>query len=210
MMKMKHLLPLICLSLLATSCKKEDMGSQPKDKVYQESQFFADGTSARPFVMGTVARGSIHDDIQLYHGFDLDNTHYVDHFPDHYPTEADGPFPVKGVALKRVLDRGKEQFTIFCSMCHGDAGDGRGIIVERGFVPPPSYHIDRLRTAPVGHFFDVISVGYGAMYAYGDRIAPADRWAIVAYIRTLQMSQGSKLAELDPALQKAAKQVEAQ
>ncbi len=82
-------------------------------------------------------------------------------------------------------------------MCHGDAGDGHGIIVQRGFVPPPSYHLDRLRQAPVGHIFDVITNGYGAMYSYGDRISPADRWAIVAYIRTLQMSQATPVKQLD-------------
>jgi mono/diheme cytochrome c family protein len=105
---------------------------------------------------------------------------------DGVPT--DGPFPTSGEALREVLARGQERFNIYCSMCHGQTGDGNGMIVQRGFVRPPSYHIDRLRTAPVGHFYQVITNGYGAMYSYGDRIPPADRWAIVAYIRTLQAS----------------------
>jgi mono/diheme cytochrome c family protein len=88
-------------------------------------------------------------------------------------------------------------------MCHGDAGDGHGIIPERGFFPPPTYQLDRLRQAPVGHIFDVITNGYGAMYSYGDRISPADRWTIVAYIRTLQMSQATPARQLDaPEMQK--------
>jgi mono/diheme cytochrome c family protein len=117
-------------------------------------------------------------------------------FPDHYPTESDSPFPTRGPQLRQILQRGQQQFTIYCSMCHGDAGDGRGIIVERGFAIPPNYNLDRLRTTPVGHLFDVITNGYGAMYSYGDRISPADRWTIVAYIRTLQMTQGIPAADL--------------
>jgi mono/diheme cytochrome c family protein len=176
-------------------CWKENMGSQPKAKPMQESIFFADGTTARPLVEGTVARGDLDLDSHLYRGF-VDGRLALT-FPEHYPTEADGPFPTHGSALRSVLTRGREQFTIYCSMCHGDAGDGRGIIPERGFFPPPTYHLDRLRQAPVGHFFDVISNGYVAMYSYGDRISPADRWAIVAYIRTLQMSQATPAQQLD-------------
>jgi mono/diheme cytochrome c family protein len=174
-------------ALLLTGCWKENMGSQPKAKPMEESVFFADGTTARPLPLGTVPRGGLRLDSLLYYGFI--NGKPADIFPTHYPTENDGPFPLRGPALRRVLGQGRQQFTIFCSMCHGDAGDGQGIIVQRGMVPPPSFHIDRLRQAPVGHLFDVITNGYGQMYSYGDRISPADRWAIVAYIRTLQMSQ---------------------
>jgi mono/diheme cytochrome c family protein len=181
--------------LLLAGCWKENMGSQPKAKPMQESVFFADGTTARPLVEGTVARGDLELDSHLYRGF-VDGRLALT-FPEHYPTETDGPFPTRGPGLRLVLARGREQFTIYCSMCHGDAGDGHGIIAERGFFPPPTYHLDRLRQAPVGHIFDVITNGYGAMYSYGDRISAADRWAIVAYIRTLQMSQATPARQLD-------------
>jgi mono/diheme cytochrome c family protein len=183
------------LPLLAAGCWRENMGSQPKAKPMQESVFFADGSTARVPVPGTVARGDEELDSHLYRGF-VDGRPATN-FPGHYPTEADGAFPTQGPALRSVLTRGRQEFTIYCAMCHGDAGDGHGIIVERGLVPPPSYAIDRLRLAPVGHFFDVITNGYGAMYSYGDRISPADRWAIVAYIRTLQMSQAAPANQLD-------------
>jgi len=181
--------------LLLTGCWKENMSSQPKAKPMQESDFFADGTTARPLVEGTVARGDLELDSHLYRGF-VDGKPALA-FPEHYPTEMDGPFPTRGPALRAVLTDGQEQFTIYCSMCHGDAGDGHGIIAERDFFPPPNYQLDRLRQAPIGHIFDVITNGYGAMYGYGDRISPADRWAIVAYIRTLQMSQGIPAQQLD-------------
>jgi mono/diheme cytochrome c family protein len=187
-------LPAVGLLLLA-GCWKENMGSQPKAKPMQESVFFADGTTARPLVEGTVSRGDLELDSHLYRGF-VDGKP-AQTFPEHYPTETDGPFPTRGSALRFVLARGQEQFTIYCSMCHGDAGDGHGIIPERGFFPPPTYNLDRLRQAPVGHIFDVITNGYGAMYSYGDRISAADRWAIVAYIRTLQMSQATAVQQLD-------------
>lgn len=181
--------------LLIGGCWRENMGSQPKAKPFQESVFFSDGTTARPLVLGTVARGDLELDSHLYRGF-VDGKPALT-FPEHYPTEADGPFPTRGPELASVLRHGQEEFTIYCAMCHGDAGDGHGIIVQRGFVPAPSYHLDRLRQAPVGHFFDVITNGYGAMYSYGDRISADDRWAIVAYIRTLQMSQAAPAGELD-------------
>jgi mono/diheme cytochrome c family protein len=181
--------------LFAAGCWRENMGSQPKAKPMQESVFFADGTTARPLVEGTVPRGDLELDSHLYRGFAEGKPATT--FPEHYPTEADGPFPTRGAALGAVLRRGRDEFTIYCAMCHGDAGDGRGIIMQRGFVPPPSYHLDRLRVAPVGHIFDVITNGYGAMYSYGDRVSPADRWAIVAYIRTLQMSQAMPVKQID-------------
>jgi mono/diheme cytochrome c family protein len=189
---------LLCAALLFTAdgCMREDMGSQPKAKTMQESVIFADETTARPLVDGTVARGAAELDSHFNAGF-VDGKPAIN-FPDHYPTETDGPFPTGGPALRNVLTRGREQFTIYCAMCHGDAGDGRGMIVQRGMVPPPSYHIDRLRQAPVGHLFDVITSGYGQMFSYGDRVAPADRWAIAAYIRTLQMSQAMPTKNLQP------------
>jgi mono/diheme cytochrome c family protein len=183
------------MALLSAGCWRENMGSQPKAKPEQQSYFFADGATARPTVPGTIARGDLELDSHLYRGF-VDGKPALT-FPEHYPTQADGPFPTRGEPLASILRQGREDFTIYCSMCHGDGGDGRGIIVERGFVPPPNYNVDRLRVAPVGHIFDVITNGYGAMYSYGDRISPADRWAIVAYVRTLQMSQAAPVKQLD-------------
>jgi mono/diheme cytochrome c family protein len=104
---------------------------------------------------------------------------------------------------KELLDRGRQRFDIYCATCHGYTGDGDGMIVQRGFLPPPSYHSDRLRQAPVGHFFDVISNGFGAMPSYADQVPVTDRWAIVAYIRALQLSQNAPLDDV-PAAARAA------
>jgi mono/diheme cytochrome c family protein len=98
-----------------------------------------------------------------------------------------------------LVERGQERFRINCRPCHSELGDGQGMVVQRGFPPPPSYHIDRLRNGPTQHFYDVITHGYGAMYPFADRVVPADRWAIAAYIRALQRSQNATLAEVRPA-----------
>jgi len=141
------------------------------------SPFFDDGRSARPLVEGTLPRGRIAED-----SFFL-------------PKDSDVfPFPV----TQQVLERGRERFNIYCSVCHGRLGDGDGMIVRRGFRRPPSYHIDRLRQAPAGHFFDVITNGFGAMPDYAAQVSPRDRWAIIAYIRALQLSQHYPAAELPP------------
>lgn len=108
------------------------------------------------------------------------------------------PLPI----TRELLNRGRERYNIYCSPCHDYTGNGYGMIVQRGFQAPPSYHIDRLRNAPDGHLFDVISRGYGAMYSYGDRIDAGDRWAIVAYVRALQRSQNQPVQELNPQEQK--------
>jgi len=129
-----------------------------------------------------VALGNLRTDPLLYAG--LENGQPAATFP----------FTI----TQTVLQQGQERYNIFCTPCHGYDGYGKGMIVQRGFSPPPSFHQDRLRTAPVGHFFDVITNGYGAMYSYGDRIPPADRWAIIAYIRALQLSQDAKLADVPP------------
>ncbi len=110
----------------------------------------------------------------------------------------DMPPPKPPPVTEALLTRGQERFDIYCAPCHGRTGDGDGVIVQRGFPRPPSYHIDRLRQAPIQHFYDVISNGYGAMYPYAARVAPADRWAIVAYIRALQASQDAKVADVPP------------
>jgi hypothetical protein len=162
------------LALTCAGCRL-DMHVEPRYNPYDPSSFFADGMSARMPVSGTVPRGDLRlgPDELLYTG--KLNGEVADAFP----------FPV----TREVLERGRERYNIFCSPCHGLGGDGDGMIVQRGFRRPPSYHIDRLVKAPAGHFFDVITNGFGLMFPYGYRVEPRDRWAIVAYIRALQLSR---------------------
>lgn len=170
------------LLLLATGCR-QDMHNQPKYKPLAGSEFFADGRASRPLMEGTIARGHLKTDEHLYTG--KVGGKPVDTFP----------FPV----TRPVLERGRERFNIYCAVCHGRDGNGGGMIVQRGFRRPPSYHIDRLRQAPAGHFFDVMTNGFGAMYSYASRLSVEDRWAIVAYIRALQLSQNATLNDVPPA-----------
>jgi cytochrome c553 len=157
------------------------MFNQPSTQPLSRNDFFQDNQMAsRPVVMHTVARGQLREDEAFYTG--KIGTNLVTTFP----------MPV----TRELLERGRERFDIYCSVCHGRTGEGNGMIVQRGFPVPPSYHIDRLRQAPVGHFFDVMTQGYGIMYSYSERVKPEDRWAIAAYIRALQLSQNMKLAEL--------------
>lgn len=156
------------------------MHVQPKILPLAPSQFFDDGRSARPVVPGTIARGHLHADELLYTG--KINGAVADAFP----------FPM----TRKDIERGQERFNIFCAPCHGRLGNGQGMIVQRGFPAPPSYHIDRLRQAPAGHFFDVMTNGFGAMFSYASRVGPEDRWRIVAYIRALQLSQHSTVASV--------------
>jgi mono/diheme cytochrome c family protein len=145
-----------------------------------KSDFFADERSARPLIPGTVARGDLRSDAYFYTGKIGDS-------PGDFM-----PFPV----TDEVLARGRERFNIYCSPCHSRLGDGNGIIPQRGFRHPPSYHIERLRKAPLGYFFDVMTNGFGAMPDYASQIEPRDRWAIVAYIRALQLSQNATKTEV--------------
>ncbi len=161
------------LALVLLGGCREDMQNQPRYKPFRPSPFFADDDSSRPMVPGTVARGELRTDRYFYSGF-------VGKSAGDYM-----PFPV----TKAVLERGRERFNIYCAPCHARAGDGNGMIVQRGFRRPPSYHTDRLRNAPLGHFYDVITNGFGAMPDYSAQIEPRDRWMIVAYIRALQLSQ---------------------
>ncbi|NDQ58599.1 MAG: cytochrome c [Acidipila sp.] len=156
------------------------MQVQPKILPLAESQFFEDGRSARPVVAGTVARGQLRTDELLFTG------------KSNGADAVQFPFAI----TRQDLERGRERYNIYCSLCHGASGDGQGMIVQRGFPPPPSYHIDRLRQAPAGHFFDVITNGYGTMFSYASRVNPQDRWRIVAYIRALQLSQNGALADV--------------
>jgi mono/diheme cytochrome c family protein len=154
---------------------RSDMQDQPRLKPLRRSDFFPDGRSARPLVAGTVARGELHEDRYFYTGF-------IGKSPGDYL-----PFP----ATREVLERGRERFNIYCAPCHARKGDGNGMIVQRGYRRPPSYHTDRLRAAPLGHFFDVMTNGFGAMPDYAQQVPPPDRWAIAAYIRVLQFSQNA-------------------
>ena len=158
------------------------MYDQPKYKALRRSNFFADQRQARPLPEGTVARGFLHEDSRLYAG----------KVGSALVTE----FPV-GVDAA-LLARGRERFGIYCSPCHDRTGGGAGMVVKRGYRPPPSFHIDRLRKAPVGHFFDVITNGFGVMPDYSSQIEIPDRWAIVAYVRALQLSQNAPAAGLPP------------
>ena len=176
---------LLALAGVLCGCRA-DMQDTPKAKTFRASRFYDDRMTARQLVAGTVPATGLADDELLYNG------------------TVDGreatvfPFPV----TREVLARGQDRFNIFCSPCHGRLGDGDGMIVRRGFRPPPSYHIERLRKAPVGHFYDVITHGFGSMYDYAARVAPRDRWAIIAYIRALQFSQSATLADV-PAQERA-------
>lgn len=163
---------LVALGLLALAGCAQDMYDQTKYKPYEASRLWADGAADRPRVPGTVARGQVPE-----------------------PAPQNIPFPV----TREWLARGHERFDIYCSPCHGLLGNGEGMIVRRGFPHPPSYHTDRLRQAPDKHFYDVMTQGYGAMYSYAARVPPHDRWAIVAYIRALQLSQNVRLQDLPQA-----------
>jgi mono/diheme cytochrome c family protein len=203
----RNLLPaLFCLSLLA-GCDRLDMYDQPRYEPLEGSELFEDGLASRPPVEGTVARGRLEDDPAFFHGrvdgrsvAEIPERAYRERHADE-PARFPRPFEETPAAeLRRaLLERGRERFDIHCSVCHGRTGDGRGMVVRRGFRQPPSYHIDRLREAPAGHLFEVITHGFGAMARYAPRIEPADRWAIVAYVRALQLSQHAELGDVPSA-----------
>jgi mono/diheme cytochrome c family protein len=173
------------LCLLA-GCRSE-MYEQPRYEPLEGSSFFEDGKSSRPLVVGTVPRedargappkGASED--MFYSGWDKGRLAET------------VPFAVD----RAVLERGQERYRIYCIPCHGESGDGRGVIVRRGFNPPPPFYSEELRRQPIGHFFDVMTRGYGTMYSYATRVPPRDRWAIAAYIRALQLSQHAEVAGL--------------
>mgnify|MGYP001478428341 CR=1 FL=1 len=180
----------IVASVLALGCGaaacRQDMHDQPKGEPLEASAFFADGRVARPLVEGVVARGELQLDPHLTTG--KVGGKLVDSFP----------FEIDAAAL----ERGRQRFGIYCTPCHDAAGLGEGMIVQRGMKRPPSLHIDRLREAPVGYFFDVMTNGFGAMYDYSDRISVEDRWKIAAYVRALQLSQHASLDDV-PAAERA-------
>jgi mono/diheme cytochrome c family protein len=182
------LLVLFTAAILFTSCRR-GMVDQQHLKPLAEENFFQDGAGSRVPPAHTVARGQLRDDEQFFTG-KIGNL-----------LAATMPLPV----THEMLDRGRERFDIHCAVCHARTGEGNGMIVQRGFPQPPSFHEQRLRDAPVGHFFDVMTNGYGVMYPYASRLSPEDRWAVVAYIRALQLSEHASPSDAD---EKGAKQLE--
>ena len=170
---------LVLLAAAVTACR-QDMHDQPKLKPLRESEMFADGRSARPLVAGTVARGMLHEDEAFFTG----------------RTEGGFVSEPPGKVTSELLLRGRERFEVFCSPCHGRTGRGDGMVVQRGFKKPSSYHVDRLRQMPIGYFYDVMTNGFGAMSDYAGQVPPTDRWAIAAYVRTLQYSQYAPAADV--------------
>jgi mono/diheme cytochrome c family protein len=203
----------LCLFLI-TGCRR-DMQDQPRMKPYRSSAFFRDGQSSRQPVEGTIARGLLKTDKELFTGKKAESTASgqanrgipsgpipsatVSSMAAAYPDDVDTfPFPI----TTEVMARGRQRYEIFCSVCHGFTGYGDGIVVRRGFRRAASFHDDRLRQAPVGHFFDTITNGWGAMPSYASQVPVHDRWAIIAYVRALQLSQQNQQIQtpLAPAL----------
>ncbi len=177
--------PLLLLAIAAcgvaflSGCDRlrQDMATQPKYRPLSPSDFFRDGRSERPLLENTVARGSLANDEFMV---DKDSN----------------AFPASVKVNQELLERGKERYAAFCTPCHGLQGDGNGMVAIRGMKHPPSYHIVRLRDAPNGYFYDVITNGFGQMYGYAVQIPPRDRWAIVSYVRALQLSRYAHASEL--------------
>jgi hypothetical protein len=154
---------------------RQDMANQPRQNPLSPSEFFADGRSERPAIENTVVRGSVQDDSLFV------------------PKDSNAfPLPISG----ELLQRGQQRYGIFCTPCHGIQGDGLGMVAMRGMKHPPSYHQERLRQVPNGYLYDVITNGFGAMYGYSAQIPPRDRWAIVAYLRALQLSRNAPVGQL--------------
>jgi mono/diheme cytochrome c family protein len=178
----KLLAMLLLLATTAAACRQQ-MAEQPRYDPLESSTFFADGQSARPMVENTVARGALNDDEHFYDG------------KSGGAPATTFPFPVTA----EVLQRGRERYDVFCSPCHSRTGYGDGMIARRGFTRPASFHMERLRQAPPGYLFTVITNGFAAMPAYRQQIGPEDRWAIVGYVRALQASQHAALNDVPAA-----------
>jgi mono/diheme cytochrome c family protein len=187
---MSRVWPIVAVVVLCAGCR-QDMFEQPKFKPLDESTFFTDGRSARPVPAGTLRYD------QPYRGEAFENG------TDGGTFVAAIPMPVD----EALLQRGRERFDIFCSPCHGRTGDGHGMIAKRGFIQPADLNDDRVRSAPPGYIFAVIANGYGAMPDYGNEIPVQDRWAIVAYIRALELSRRASLADVPPERRAAAENI---
>lgn len=202
--------------IAAAGCDRLDMYDQPRYEPLEASTFFPDGMSARPQVEGTIAHGELHEDAVVYTG--RDGERWAPTIPatvyemfsrrDHGLLGLSQELPNEAELRRLLLIRGRERFDIYCLACHGRTGEGNGIVVERGFRAPPSYLLDRLRDAPAGHFFDVMTRGFGAMPAFAGRVDEIDRWAIAAYIRALQLSGRAALDDV-PAERRAELEVAA-
>lgn len=168
------LLPFAFVALALTGACRQKMANQPRYDPFESSDFFTDGMAARPRVPGTVARGELATIPEVRDGF---------------------PMPV----TRALLDRGEQRFNIYCTPCHGRLGDGAGMIPSRGYRRPPSFHTATLRAQPTGHYYDVMTNGFGSMPSYRTMIPPQDRWAIIAYIKALQLSQNATVADVPPA-----------
>jgi mono/diheme cytochrome c family protein len=214
---------MLAMGLLALTGCRQQMANQPAYRPFQPSSFFADGRSARPLVEGTVPRGELRlgpfftgrkpageataiGAAALIANPSLPNAAFDGVHEDHFAYLDALPFAQE--KLGEAARRGQERFNIYCAPCHDRVGTGRGMIVQRGYTQPPSLHTDlsrgfllrqkevALRRAPVGYYFDVVTNGFGAMPAYGKQISPADRWAIIAYVRVLQLSQDASLEDV--------------
>jgi len=174
-----RLLPVVVMAAALIGCR-QDMHDNPRYEPLEATTFFANGQASRTFVANTVARGTLREDAHLYQG------------------RVDGQlattFPMPVTA--QTMARGQERFNVFCAPCHGRTGTGNGMVVQRGFRAPPSYSEERLRNAPVGYFFDVMTNGFGAMQDYAAQVPVQDRWAIAAYIRALQFSQNARIDDV--------------
>lgn len=182
-MKTHSLIFAMFFGVLVTSACRQDMQDQPKYKPLAPSRFFADGRSARPIPAHTIARDELNDNDSFHTG------------------EINGAFldTIPLAVNLQVLERGHDRYNIFCSPCHGEVGDGLGMVARRGFQIPANLHTDRLRAVPPGYIYQVITNGYGAMPDHGDQIPVRDRWAIVAFVRALQLSHHATLADVPPA-----------
>jgi mono/diheme cytochrome c family protein len=215
-MSYRHIVRCLIVAVLTglPACQ-QDMATQPSVRPDEASEFFADGRGSRPLVPGTVARGHLKSDRHLYTGLrgtDAKGAAAVVGIAAAQPLDAGAalmavserpvvdsfPFPV----TRQILEHGFHRFMIYCVVCHDPLGTGRGMIVTRGYTPPPSLHIDRLRKAPVGHFFDVMTNGYGSMPDYREQLSPRDRWAVAAYLRVLQLSQHFPEKDLTEAMRR--------
>jgi len=206
----------VLLSLSAIGCRQQ-MDKQPKYLPLEKSGFFADGRASRPLVEGTVARGHLEAGVLLYTGL---RQPADDDSPTSKPTGIAPPPSVPTTPITRpfnpddmalyvdqlplpvtaeLLDRGQQRYMIFCAVCHDAHGTGRGVVVRRGFSPPPSYDVERLRNVPVGYIFEIVTHGYGSMPSHAQQIPPRDRWAIAAYVKALQLSQFVPLDDLPAA-----------
>ncbi|MGZ5094066.1 MAG: c-type cytochrome [Burkholderiales bacterium] len=189
---MKNLLLVLCAAFMLAGCERamQNMYDQPRYKPLRAAPDLPGGSSSRPLPADSVihSRGNL---AATSSGAVGEGDAQQD---ERAMTAQTMPFPVTSY----IIHRGRDRYTIYCAPCHSPVGDGDGLVARRGFPHPPSYHIDRLRQAPDRHFFDVMTDGYGIMYSYADRVSPQDRWAIVAYIRALQLSQHAELAQLPP------------